>query len=673
MPLQKVYSNKYKIKRQPEHINKTTFIYMRNLRAICIVSLSVLFLGCIKKKETLAPVASFEISQLKPVVDENILFSNTSKNATSYLWDFGDGYTSVDANPYHAFASVGVYSVKLVATGEGGKKTFLKDISVVSKPVAGFSTKNTTATINHKIKFKNTSENATSFFWDFGDGTTSIEESPTHFYSLKGVYTVTLTATGDGGVETFTKDYTIKAAAPVVVKRVEPVYPLVADFSVDKKEASVNEEVSFLNISQSAKKYFWDFGDGTTSTEETPVHAYQEAGKYLIELRAERFKERKFASDSITIKSVVNFQTSKDSAYVAEPVVFTPIENEGEEPYSVYSWNFGDENTSLAKAPTHSYTEAGEYEVLLTESREATDSTDAVMVKGSKTIKIIEGINPNPVVAKTDDTDGFKVSKSTVVAGEKVEFSSLSKDAKKFLWDFGNGDKAKKKVVSYTFPNIGTFNVSLTEEGKTKDSKKRHTKSIVVTEPPAFFEVSKNSVKPGEDVVFTRKNSQYGQKISWSFGDGKSSKDEKPKHNYKKTGNYIVFLKEKGSSGKRISAKTIFVETNPLDFEMDKTTAEADETISFKIKSNYGQTFSWDFGDTTLATTKDAKHSYAEPGTYTILLKVKDMVGEKTITKTITITESLGGSTDNLTDDPGAPPVEDNTNIEEETPTEVVL
>lgn len=78
-------------------------------------------------------------------------------------------------------------------------------------PIAVFAMSNTSVGIDETIAFTNYSENATSYSWDFGDGNTSIDEHPTYSYSSEGTYTVTLTATGDGGKDTKTQSIEIIA------------------------------------------------------------------------------------------------------------------------------------------------------------------------------------------------------------------------------------------------------------------------------------------------------------------------------------------------------------------------------------------------------------------------------------------------------------------------------
>lgn len=119
--------------------------------------------------------------------------------------------------------------------------------------------------------FVNNSENATSFEWEFGDGSTSTEVHPAHTYEEAGTYTVVLTAMGEGGAEAeISREVTVMAPAPV------------AYFTFDVFDLTG----TFINTSQNATSYLWNFGDGNTSTEEHPTHTYRDEGTYKVLLTA---------------------------------------------------------------------------------------------------------------------------------------------------------------------------------------------------------------------------------------------------------------------------------------------------------------------------------------------------------------------------------------------------
>lgn len=161
------------------------------------LSVFILF-SCNKEDEMPTPaqiVASFEISNASPGIDESVSFSNKSKNAENYEWDFGDGNTSTGENPSHAYSNTGSFIVRLTAFGTSDKNSTSKTIHIMAAPPsADFTVDKTSAGIGETITFSNQSENAITYEWDFGDGNTSTEENPSHEYGEVGNYTVKLTA-----------------------------------------------------------------------------------------------------------------------------------------------------------------------------------------------------------------------------------------------------------------------------------------------------------------------------------------------------------------------------------------------------------------------------------------------------------------------------------------------
>lgn len=121
-------------------------------------------------------------------------------------------------------------------------------------------------------------EAGTTYVWDFGNGYTSFQESPSHYYSEPGTYNVSLTAISPYGCITTNKGLALVQAFP------SPK----SSFETDKKVASeFNPTIRFTNNSYGATTYWWDFGDGDTSTVEHPIHTYKKTGEYQITLITE--------------------------------------------------------------------------------------------------------------------------------------------------------------------------------------------------------------------------------------------------------------------------------------------------------------------------------------------------------------------------------------------------
>ena len=133
-------------------------------------------------------------------------FLQTAKNAIAYYWNFGDNSVPINTqNPTHIFTEAGVYPVSLLIIGQGGCGSDVAvDTIFVSDPsFAGFiSNPNVGDTIyapDAVVTFTDTSKNAVSWIWDFGDGTTSSSQVASHAYQNPGEYTVMLTVTNQDG------------------------------------------------------------------------------------------------------------------------------------------------------------------------------------------------------------------------------------------------------------------------------------------------------------------------------------------------------------------------------------------------------------------------------------------------------------------------------------------
>jgi PKD repeat protein len=226
------------------------------------------------------PFASFlatPVVQQYPNATVNI--NNTSAPGPwSYAWAFGDGNTSNQEEPVqHTYGTWGEFTITLVVGGALCSDTLTQVIEITPPaPTASFIG-SAEGCVPLTITFQNTSLMAESYAWNFGDGGTSSADSPTYTYFQPGIYTVSMTATSpQGGLNT-----AIKVDSIVV-------HPSASAFFVLQPNNVIipNEPVFTYNLSGNATNYQWDFGDGNTSTEFSPVHFYQVPGEFDVQLIA---------------------------------------------------------------------------------------------------------------------------------------------------------------------------------------------------------------------------------------------------------------------------------------------------------------------------------------------------------------------------------------------------
>ncbi len=227
---------------------------------------------------------SFTLPDPNCTANCTVNFTNASENATAYDWDFGDETThSTEEDPSHTYAQSGTYNVTLRTTHGAIEHDTTRVVAVGKQTLsAGFTfvVQDATCTSNCVVVFTNTSQIATSYEWNFGDGSsTSTETNPQHTFTNPGAYTVTLKATKGADSDTETKTV---AVGPQT---------LTAGFTFALQDATCtgNCVVVFTNTSQVATSYEWNFGDGSSiSTQKDPQHTFINTGTYSVTLTAKK-------------------------------------------------------------------------------------------------------------------------------------------------------------------------------------------------------------------------------------------------------------------------------------------------------------------------------------------------------------------------------------------------
>ena len=189
--------------------------------------------------------------------------------------------------------------------------------------------------------------------WDFGDGRTGSRQDPTHTYAEAGEYQVTLTVTTADSTATKTRTVTV-----------DPVPAPAADFGSDQDAGSL--EVRFTDTSRGdPDAWSWDFGDGRTGGRQNPTHTYAEAGEYQVKLTVSNVGGSDSKTTTVTVKSVPSAAADFTAEQDAGTLKVRFSDSSTGKPTS-WSWDFGDGDTGSRQNPTHTYAEAGEYQVKLT-------------------------------------------------------------------------------------------------------------------------------------------------------------------------------------------------------------------------------------------------------------------------------------------------------------------
>ncbi|WP_321504966.1 PKD domain-containing protein [uncultured Methanoregula sp.] len=381
-------------------------------------------------KSTPAPTAAFVSNSTSGTASFAVQFVDASTySPTGWAWSFGDGSTSAEQNPSHTYTSAGTYTVTLTATNAAGSNTVTKTGFITvsassSVPAASFVTTVTSGTVPLAVQFVDTSTNSpTAWVWSFGDGSTSSEKNPSHTYTTAGTYTVTLTVTNTGGSNTVTQSGIITAyyAVPVV------------GFTANRTSGTAPVAVGFTDTSSnSPTSWYWYFGDGGTSTVQNPEYSYSDSSVYSVSLTATNSAGSNTTTQSglITVTAItspaVSFTSDVTTGTVPVTVQFTDTSS-----YSPtgWQWSFGDGASSTVQNPTHTYTTAGTYTVLLSASNAGGSRTktvnDYIVVSAQSltttiptTIPVTATATPAPTVTSTAVTPAAVAVNQTAPASE---------------------------------------------------------------------------------------------------------------------------------------------------------------------------------------------------------------------------------------------------------------
>ncbi|WP_305064394.1 S8 family serine peptidase [Methanococcoides sp.] len=257
------------------------------------------------------PTANFTSNVTLGKQPLSVQFIDSSTAAESWVWVFGDGNDANAQHPVHTYAEPGKYHVSLTANNSDGIDTVTKNnyIVVVAlvPPFADFASNVTAGTEPLSVRFEDNSSNALTWEWDFGDVNTSNEIEPVHTYTTPGSYNVSLKVSNDDG-----SDYILKENFITVIALSKPI----ASFTAAPITGSYPLTVYFTEQSINETSWFWNFGDGNTSTEPDPSHTYVTAGTYNVSLNVSNAKYDNFTyiSDYITVSTPTTDTTSSSSS-----------------------------------------------------------------------------------------------------------------------------------------------------------------------------------------------------------------------------------------------------------------------------------------------------------------------------------------------------------------------
>ncbi|MFI5172608.1 MAG: PKD domain-containing protein, partial [Chitinophagales bacterium] len=481
----------------------------------------------------------------------------------------------------------------------GGSNIFCQDINISAylAPIALFSFSG-----DPDVNFVDLStETPTTWFWDFGDGDISSEQNPLHTYLANGTFNVCLTAANIVGENTFCQSLVIDSYLPPVTAFTYSGDPL----------------VEFTDLTSGIPtEWFWDFGDGGTSTEMNPSHIYTANGNYNVCLTATNITGSDMHCEEITIDD--NLPPVSIFSFTGDPVVmFTDLSTES--PYA-WSWDFGDGGSSTIQNSVHTYTLNGTYHVCLTASN-FTGSNTACQ-------DIIISSYLAPIAA-------------FIYSGDPaVLFTDISiNDPGAWSWDFGDGANSLMQNPTHAYDMNGTYDVCLTAASIYGSTTACQT--IIIEGNP--IPVAEFSYSGDPDVSFTDLSINSPSSWIWDFNDGSFSIDQNPEHTFAENGEYYVCLTVLNGGGSDIKCVNIGISGAQLlpYAGFTYTVAGSNNVIFADTSTNEPTDWYWEFGDGTISGLQNPTHTFPDAGSYNVCLTASNGAGENTYCKLIKLSVGL--------------------------------
>ena len=552
---------------------------------------------------------------------------NSIDSITRFVWDFGDGTTSSLVSPTHTYNIPGAYTVSLFYSTSSGCTDTVKVIDgilVGSKPGVSFSATPLDVCAEMKVSFKDLSTGKPNeWLWLFGDGATSVAKNPDHQYNDTGYFSVTLIAINNGCPDTLVVPNYIHVKAPI------------ARFKYSNT-CSNPGHVVFTDKSVGADSWRWDFGDGTTSTTQSPVHDYTVSGLYAVALtvinNTTGCEYTKIDTVDV-LKEKADFTSSVAAVCKNTPVLFNAI-NSIPGNISSYTWKYGDGaiNSANTNSISHKYKNSGSYNV-----------TMILNIKNGCADTIVK-----PVAIQVDGptavfrSENAGACQNNAVAFIDSSYADGSHPIQQWQWNWDDGitETLPGPAFQHTYTIPGTYSVSLkvTDDNGCTDSI-THINTVVISKPVAAF---KGDTLSCTSNVISFKNLSTGPSLKylWNFGDGSTSAQLNPTHLYASEGIFSVSLSitDLYGCGDFIS-KPNFVRIGNAraNFAVSDTFGSCPPlVVNFDNTSTNYSSYTWDFGDGTTSSTFAPSHFYSTPGTFKAILKI-DGPGGCTDQKSVTI------------------------------------
>ncbi|MEI6312066.1 MAG: PKD domain-containing protein [Bacteroidota bacterium] len=557
-------------------------------------------------------------------------FVSVRTNVRSVLWVFGDGATSTLFNPTHTYTDTGIFTVMLIGTDSTSCN--IVDTAYLSVEVdddsisANFTPNLIIDCYSRRLFAYSKNYPTTTYTWNISDGFTSTNDTIVHVFASPGTYTISLKVddpTSCNGTQLVTRNITI-----------EPVVDL--NIRLSDTAGCFPLTINFTNSTASPRAYYWDFGDGDTSTLKSPTHTFTEGGTYTVNVY---FRDTTTCNDvdTATIQITVYNDTVTplyhiDRIFYGCDSVKIMVQSFNTTANSI-QWNFGDGTTSTSFIDQHTYKDSGLFQILY------------IVVDSSKRCRMIdtmfEYVSLNPLDAVFDISDTNACVPADVVFTDASPYFLATN-----YWSFGDGTSDTGRSVIHTYTSVNSWNIMHIIIDSSVCNFADTSYAIIQTRNDStvanFTATILSECDSNLTIQFTN-TSVNALQFEWNFGDGTSSTLANPTHTWTVPGWYTVQMISIDSTRchPRDTAYARYqLKANAIaDFDV-LSTACSGVAVYMDNLSNPAAIFTWYFSDGTSSTQFEPTHIFNNAGTYTITLVIRDTNTcdvYDTLTKTINI------------------------------------
>jgi gliding motility-associated-like protein len=554
---------------------------------------------------------------------------STDANIQRYEWDFGTGrFVPGNRTVLTSFPVTGLFNTRLRITDINGCQDSIAQPLPVGGPRAGLGATNPTGCRGITVNFIDSSRSdgvnpIIQRIWDFGDGTVQTINNPPyqHTYTVPGTYSVKLKIIDAGG-----------CTDSIIFRNFVTASNPRADFTVDSSLSCPGAVVRFINLTNQAggniNNFQWTFGDGTTSLLSNPTKVYTTTGYFNVKLK---IRDRFGCEDSLTRDSIVridlpraDFTLSNDFSNC--PPLQVDMRFTGSYEQTV-RWDFGDGGVADTLFPSYLYNIPGNYRVRLTVTSPGgcrDTLSKPITIKGP-----FAQFEYTPLGGCDSLTVNFRA------------FNQSNVDS--IIWNFGDGRLVTRdSTVTYTYRIPRDYIPSIFVQDSTKICRVailgRDTIRVVgfemgfAADNLVFCDSGFVQFSDTTTIISSARKTSW----RWDFGDGNTSSQQNPRHQYRAPGLYTVRLivgTEFGCEDTLIKPNYVRVVRSPrTDINASALAICEQDSILFRgietLPDTSALSWSWDFGNgQTSSLQNPPAQRYSVAGNYQVRLITMNSTG----------------------------------------------